>query len=78
MIEFQSTGRLDAAHEGFDRGPVLWQQAIDMRASQYLFRMRRGQAIQGLVQVHDQTMQAVALAVGKPSQSGDLRKLDRI
>ena len=78
MTEFQLTGRLDPPHERLDCWPVLRQQAVDMRASEHLFRVGGGKLIQGLVQIHDEAMQAVAVFVGKPRKSCDLCEPDRI
>jgi len=46
MIEFQLAGRFEPAHECLDRGAVLGQQAVDMRARHHLLGVSRGQAIQ--------------------------------
>ena len=40
--------------------------------------MRGGQPVKCFVQIHDQAMQAVAIAVGKPGQSGDVPNVDII
>ena len=78
MTELQLTGRLHPAHKRFDCGPILQQQCIDVRAREHLFRMGCSETIEVLMQVHDQTMQTVAIAVAKPRQSGDLREFDVI
>ena len=72
VTELQLLGRLHPAHERFDRRPILRQQCIDVRTREHLFRMSCSETIEVLMQVHDQAMQTVAIAVGgKPRQSGD-------
>ena len=60
MTELQLAGRLDPAHEGLDRGPILRQQPIDVRVGDDFLGMGGGKTVERLVQIHDQTMQAVA------------------
>ena len=76
MAELELLRRLHPAHERFDRRPVFRQQRGDMRAREYLLRVRGRQPVQRFVQIHDQAVQAVAAALGQAGQAGDFRKRD--
>ena len=78
MIEFQLAGCFDTAHERLDGRAILRQQRRDVGAGNHLFGVRSGKAIERLVQIHDQAMQAVAAAVRQAGEAGDLRKLDSV
>ena len=76
MTEFEFFGRGDAVHERFDRRPVFVAQAVDMGAGDHLLRVRGGELVQRLVQIHHQAVQAVAAAVEQAGQSCDFGKAD--
>jgi len=75
MTEFQFARRADPAHEGLDRGAVLWLEPMHVGTRQHLFRMLHGQAVQRLVQIHHQPVQAVAAGARDSGQPGDVRQL---
>ena len=76
MAEFQFTGRVDPAHEGFDRKTIIRPQSISMGAGDDLFGMRGGKTIERLMQIHDQLMQAVVLGAGNRGEACDLHERD--
>ena len=65
MFELEFLCRRYPAHERFDRGAVVRQQRVGLRARDCFFRMRSREPIERLMQLHDQTMQAVAAGLGK-------------
>ncbi len=72
-IEGEPGRAMEAPHEGAHARPVGVVQAMDARAVDFLDGRSRGDAVQLLVQVHHQEMQAVlpsALCGGEPRDLG--------
>ena len=62
MIEFQAARALEPAHEGGDERLVFGAKAIGERAGDGVLGALCGEAVERLVQIHHETMQAVGLA----------------
>ncbi len=71
MVELQRAGLLKPPHETFDGTMIVRTQAEHARACNRLFSAARRQPVERLVQVHHQTMQAVAVVVRYASQLAD-------
>jgi len=77
MPELQFLRCLDPPHEGFDRGPIVRQKSVNVRAGECFLRIGSGEPVEGFVQVHHQAMKAVIVAA-EAGQLGNLPKLDII
>ena len=76
MVEFQAAGAVEPAHEGANARLVLGLEPISAGASDHLLSALRGKRVERLVQIHDETMQAVARAARHRGQLGDVGLAD--
>src|SRR4029078_13464425 len=74
VIEFESARAVETAHEGGDERSVLGDETVAARANEALFRTLRREGVERLVQIHNETMQAVGAVARHRRDFGDVRK----
>jgi hypothetical protein len=77
MIELEVAGAMDTAHESLDDRSVFGQQAVCVSPRDILLRTRCRNPVQRLVQIHDQTMEAVG-TLRKRGELGYASNLDLV
>src|SRR4249919_1050328 len=72
MVEFERARPIEAAHESSNQLLVVRMQAVGVSAGHDLLGALRGKTIERLVQIHQETVQAIMLAAGHGGKRGNL------